>query len=100
MSKRDPIDKYIKRVWTLFAWNECFMCKEEFRRERGFSFPTGPYYGGVGVRTYMCSTCAPDAERANMIREGLGMVRPLNMPPCKPPLPPPPPPPRSVIGIL
>lgn len=63
-----PSKKYehsIYREWPVFFWKTCCKCKQEFRRERGWRFLSGPYYNGGGHWRYLCSTCAPTREAAN-----------------------------------
>ena len=48
------------RIFLMFKWVQCDMCKEEFRREWGWSFETGPCHGrNGGVWRKLCCVCAP-----------------------------------------
>lgn len=74
-----------QRSW--FFWQACSCCKQEFRRELGWHFITGPFGGGCGVRRYLCATCAPTEADAIRLYEHRRDYRPP-----APPAPPPPPP--------
>jgi len=64
--KRDHKPKYdgLFPVFTLFEWKQCCKCGQDFRRERGWQFWTGPFYAGRGGLKYLCRECAPTEEAA------------------------------------
>lgn len=76
----------IYKHYNLFSWKKCDCCGDEFRREIGFTFLTGPFHGGKGVWRYLCKSCTPTIEIANDYAVNGGW-----MPTCPPPPPPPPP---------
>lgn len=65
-------------------WQECHLCKDEFRREKGWSAIVGPYYlDGHGVTRgstlYLCASCGPTREKA--LRCFNDLNRPAFLPP-------------------
>ena len=69
--KRDHKPKYdgLFPVFTFFEWKQCCKCGQDFRRERGWQFWTGPYYAGRGVLKHLCRECAPTEDDAQRERE-------------------------------
>jgi len=65
--KRKHIKHYtdLYRCFTLFTWNKCSKCGQDFRREKGWRALTGPFYNGNGVWHYLCYDCAPTREIAD-----------------------------------
>lgn len=60
--KRDAqINKHnVYKYFGLFAWEECFFCKQEFRRESGFRWiMQGRWWA------YSCSTCSISISHCN-----------------------------------
>jgi len=61
-SNESIVDPYvgtsISRTFPLFFWRRCDKCKQEFRREWGWYFVTGPYYNGRGHGRFLCGSCA------------------------------------------
>lgn len=49
----------IREVRPMFFWKKCELCKNEFRRESGWSLLGPPIINGVGSLFFLCSTCAP-----------------------------------------
>lgn len=81
--------KDIYSHYSLFSWEECCFCGEEFVREKGFRKETGPFFGELGVWRYLCSECAPDKQIAYDLFETQPWVVSLpTTPPCSPPRPP------------
>jgi len=90
--RREKIECGCDRIFTLFSWNTCLNCGQEFRRERGYMKETGPYYGGKWREKYVCASCAGNESEADKVfdeHQALRMVRPP-----APPAPPAPPPPQ------
>lgn len=48
----------ISVVYPIFSWKKCIVCKMEFRMEKGYAKITGPFFNGMGRRSYICGTCA------------------------------------------
>lgn len=71
----------VYREYPLFVWKRCYRCRQEFRRERGWRFLTGPYFNGRGHWRHLCGSCAPTRTRA----EHLAFV--AHMPTPEPPPP-------------
>ena len=93
--KRNFIKKYKHGIFTtlnLFFWNQCCVCKHEFRRETIWRFLAGPFHGGAGHWYYLCKSCAPTEQDAHDL-----VINNCYIP--KRPIAPPPPPPRPVNGI-
>ncbi len=57
----------IYRHYGVIFWQQCCMCKKDFRREKSYRFIGGPFCGGAGRWYYICETCSPDKETANDI---------------------------------
>ena len=93
--KRDHKPKYegLVPVFTFFEWHQCCKCGQDFRRELGWQFWTGPYYAGRGVLKCLCRECAPTEEVAYEI-----MKLHIEPPTERPKGPPPPPPPMGRRG--
>ena len=86
--KRQPIVQDMYRVFPLFAWHKCESCKQEFRRERGWRYFTGPFYGGHGIWRYLCGSCAPTLADAKKLAKSLSYGEvPGNRPPPTPTIP-------------
>lgn len=94
--KRNHIKKYEYGVhghYGLIFWKKCCACKKDFRREKGWCFMAGPYHGGSGRVYYLCASCAPSKEAANVIAiDGRWILPgppgpPTPKPPTKAPLP-------------
>ena len=84
--KRDHKPKYdgLFPVFTLFEWHQCCKCGQDFRRERGWRFWTGPFYSGCGVLKYLCRECAPTEDDAHRVQE-TGVGKPGSIPPLRRP---------------
>lgn len=72
----------IYRCNPWFFWQECCNCGQEFRREKGWRAFTGPFIGGVGVFRYICASCAPSRDHAEIVMDGLPWIpkRPAKAP--------------------
>jgi hypothetical protein len=84
----------IWRTFQWFRWRTCERCREDFRREWGWRYLTGPYHGGIGVEKFLCFSCGgPTPQTATKCIEWLNAER-KNAKPAGVPSPPPPPPSR------
>ena len=76
-----PVE-YSGRTFTLFAWNKCCLCSEEFRREHG-------HWALIYHRWYyLCRECGGDSELTGM--QGFmkwERLRKENRPPPPKPIP-------------
>jgi len=74
------------KCYTIFNWHQCCRCKKDFRREHGYRALTGPYYGGAGTWRYVCGTCGPNIETADIVFTSSPWIpaRPLMPPPQRP----------------
>jgi hypothetical protein len=64
--KREPKnnDDYdIHKIFPLFSWVLCIVCKKEFIWMSGWRFLSGPFYGGEGNLNHVCSDCIPTIEQ-------------------------------------
>ena len=82
--KRKNNYTYVKKIWSLILWHRCIKCCFEFRCEYLWQYTSGPYYlnarnGINGVNNYLCTSCAPTIEDAEVI------FNELNKLPDKPP---------------
>lgn len=80
--------------FPLFIFTGCCNCENEWRRERGWRFTTGPYrvskeFGPQGVNRYIGPCCATTEIEAGRIAKEVAEFRPDRPPP------PPPPPPKT-----
>lgn len=64
---KEIFENGINRYYGLIVWRQCCICKDDFRRERGWSFIVGPYCNGAGRRYFLCKKCAPTKDAANFI---------------------------------
>lgn len=78
--KRKHVEQYEHGVYpcrTIISWRTCSKCTNDFRRERGYCFVTGPFYGGQGHWKFLCASCAPSKYVANKLAiEGLCTLEP------------------------
>lgn len=74
---------FVSKIYSLFEWHQCIKCRMDFRRERGWCTQTGPYYLGRGRLLYLCSSCAPTKETAELL-----FLEFINRKPSGPPPPP------------
>lgn len=88
--------QYLWRHFGLFAWQACALCRNEFRRERGWRFLSGPWVKGYGVTRYLCADCGGEAKATATAAIARWSAPPPS--PTRPPPPPPPPPHRDVRG--
>jgi hypothetical protein len=51
----------VHKIWSLFLWNKCFLCEEEFRREWGWRYDY-PVSGRASKPYYVCWGCCPTIE--------------------------------------
>ncbi len=82
MRRKPPLADKVYFSYPLFFWQRCSCCKQDFRRERGWRYLSGPYHGGSGHWRYLCGTCAPTREEANEL-----VYQNVHIPP-RPPAPP------------
>lgn len=59
--------KSVYHTYPLIFWQRCSCCKLDFRREWGWRYLSGPYFGGRGRWRYLCSSCAPNREAASLL---------------------------------
>lgn len=78
--------EFLYRHFALFVWKKCECCGDEFNRERGWRYLSGPFYGGAGKWKYLCGLCAKNTVQATHLIETIGKRRPAKPPP--PPSPP------------
>ena len=66
--KKEKYSKKISSTYTIFKWQSCWICGQEFRREFGYKFITDdrPMRRPMPTKC-ICSVCAPDNEMANEI---------------------------------
>lgn len=75
--------------FSIFSWEVCDDCGEDFRREKGFRLVVGPFSNGRGQCIHLCGTCCPSIDAAHRYA-----ITGQYMPKSKPSPPPPPPPKR------
>lgn len=84
MKRKEKIkNKYrhsVYKVRSWFFWNKCAKCKDEFRRERGWRFLTGPFVGGMGKWRYLCASCCNNEQHAHDLANSFPFERPLAPP--------------------
>ena len=51
----------INKIWTIFAWEKCWCCQKEFRRESGWCIIKREYVANI---KYICAECCPTKEDA------------------------------------
>lgn len=53
----------VTKIWSIFVWELCIVCKKEFRRENGWKHFT--YIGSSGgITRYVCCECCPSEQQA------------------------------------
>jgi hypothetical protein len=60
--KRNPKISKVNKIWTLFTWNICKKCNQEFRRENGWSMPINRTFGTINA--CVCKECCEKPEDA------------------------------------
>jgi hypothetical protein len=64
-SARDIRNKCVRSVKPWFTWLFCEMCRDEFKREKGWSY--SEYIGGehrTPLMHYVCASCCPTKDDA------------------------------------
>jgi len=85
--KRNPNQITVKKIYPLIFWQDCAICKMQFRREFGFqtsSTVKGHLARPFEIQREYCGECAPDKTAAeNIFKECLRDWPNLPKPPSK-----------------
>lgn len=64
--KKPPTgDHTFVSIFPILFWYDCFICKNQFRREKGYATLAGPYFNGRGRYYHVCGRCAKSKEEAS-----------------------------------
>ena len=67
--KRKYKREFVSKIWPIFDWLRCCKCKEEFRREQGWTTDYHPIGSVIlqGIDIYLCKSCAQSKTDAEML---------------------------------
>lgn len=67
--KRKHKHEFVRKIWPIFFWQQCCICKDEFRREYGWVTYYHPVSSSIYNNyryIYMCQSCASTKDNAEL----------------------------------